>query len=461
MALVESTTNVEQKRQYRHNWAKLILSTIISVALGVFTVVYTIQQDKLARISREQELNIARENRKQDLSIAEETAARDVREREKLRKQTVYDFYIDELSETIFSRHFNRSNVNHLMKIRIQTLNAIHQLDLNQKREVILFLYENGLIRTSSSNTVNLRGVDLKGVQFVRSASFRCDLNDLYLAEVLADNILFDGCQLQRSVFNGASLNGAKFFNSITSNSRYEGADMVQAVFNLTNKYGSNFASADLRNASFSSNFQKNNFTNTDLFGSDQTEKGMSGGNNIIINTRFSNGSFSAIDTKQLVMDGGAEIMVGKQAGEETIVFVLFSLQNCNGSSKYWYSMNLNSKLYIVNKSYTNGSIQGIRGNCFFKFIKTFDAYQYIYVQQYSTFIDSSEAWYNISASLMCRSTEPDDEAYVILNFNNKDHLFYTRFSVKISKSLFVYNSNTFCLFQYRRKRTHPSSNTI
>ena len=323
MVLVKSTYNVEQKRQCQFNWAKLILSTLIPVLLGIFTIVYTIQENKLAeisreqelkiaRINREQELNISRETRKQDLSIAEENAARDVYEREKLRRQTVYDSYITEISKIIFDRAFNRSDVDQLMHIRIRTLNALHQLDLNQKREVIVFLYENGLLRANNANRVNLRGTDLTEVKFVRSSSFLCELQYLHLAEVLADNILFDGCQLDRSVFNGASLNGAKFLNSYVAHSSFEGTGMVQAVFNLSNEMYSNFASADLRNASFSDNIEASNFTNTDMFGGQLTMKALDNGRNIYINTRFPNGSFSAVNTKQLVMDGGAEIMVSK-----------------------------------------------------------------------------------------------------------------------------------------------------
>jgi len=299
-------------------------------------VFYTFQQDKLARYNREQDLNIARDNREQylniarynreqdlniardnreqDLRIAQEQAAQNVREREKLRKQAIYDSYIAEISKIILNSEFNKSDVKKLTYIRTQTLNALHQLDLNQKREVIVFLYENGLIRAKTSNPVDLRGADLTGVKFVRSASFLCELNDLYLARVLADNILFDGCQLKQSVFNGASLNGAKFLNSNTPDCSYEGADMVQVIFNGTNTWGVNFASADLRNASFFSTLTKTNCTNTDLSGSNLSKQSLSDPRNIYINTRFPNGSFSAIDTKQLVKDGGAEIIVSKQA---------------------------------------------------------------------------------------------------------------------------------------------------
>jgi uncharacterized protein YjbI with pentapeptide repeats len=77
----------------------------------------------------------------------------------------------------------------------------------------------------------------------------------------------------------------------------------------------SSFASADLRNASFSGMLLSEvNCTNTDLSGSDLTERDLNSYQNTYLNTRFPNGSFSAIDTKQLVVDDGAEIYVSKLA---------------------------------------------------------------------------------------------------------------------------------------------------
>ncbi len=313
--MLESTDEAQVKKKCCYSWAKLLLSASIPLLIGIFTVVYTLQQDKLGRINREQDLNIARANREQDLSIARESAAQDVRERTKIRKQTVYDSYIAEISKTIRNPDFNITDINQLTHISIQTLNALHQLDHDQKHEVIVFLYRSGLIRTNSLKPVDLRGADLTGVKFVRSATFLCDLNNLYLAGVLADNIVFDGCELEGSVFNRASLSGAKILNSHAPFSSYERAYMTQFVFNSTNTRSSNLASTDLRNASLSGIILTEvNFTNTDLSGSDLTDNALKLKPNTYINTRFPNGSFSAIDTKQLIVDGGAEIRVSKQA---------------------------------------------------------------------------------------------------------------------------------------------------
>jgi uncharacterized protein YjbI with pentapeptide repeats len=313
MAPAKLSDEAPVKKKCCYTWTKLLLSACVPLAVAIFTVVYTLQQDKLNQFNREQDLKIAREKAEQDLKIARENGEKAASEQEKMRKQTVYDSYIAEISQMVRNRDFNISDVNQLTYIRIQTLNALQQLDHDQKRQVIVFLYEHSLIRADSPKSVNLRGADLTGVKFVRSTSFLCELNNLHLAEVLADNIIFDGCQLERSVFNRASLHRAKFLNSYVIYSSYQGAYMVRSVFNNTNTGNSNFASADLRNASFSSFTKDGNFTNTDLFGSNLPVSNLLS-RNIIINTRFPNGSFSAIDTKQLVVNGGAEINMSKQA---------------------------------------------------------------------------------------------------------------------------------------------------
>jgi hypothetical protein len=73
-------------------------------------------------------------------------------------------------------------------------------------------------------------------------------------------------------------------------------------------------------------------------------------------------------------------------------------------------------------------------------------------LEQYSLFIDSGEARYNLSAYLMCRSAKPDDQAYVTVEFMTQDFIYKASLSALISKTLFVHNSNTFCLFQNHQK---------
>ncbi|CAF4880025.1 unnamed protein product [Rotaria socialis] len=89
-------------------WMKLFLSALFPLVFGIFTIVFTVQQD-----------SIARANREQDQAQADE-----------LRKQTVYDSFIADISKLLLYCNFNRSNVNSLRDIRVKTLNALRQLDV-------------------------------------------------------------------------------------------------------------------------------------------------------------------------------------------------------------------------------------------------------------------------------------------------------------------------------------------
>src|SRR3984957_6660534 len=90
-------TNVkmdERDKQAEHskqtcclNWFKIFLAALLPFVLGIFTIVFTLQQNSVARATREQDLYLA----------------------EKLRRETLFDNYINDISEFIISQKFNRN----------------------------------------------------------------------------------------------------------------------------------------------------------------------------------------------------------------------------------------------------------------------------------------------------------------------------------------------------------------
>ncbi len=65
---------------------------------------------------------------------------------------------------------YNRSNSEHLLQIRVKTLTVLHHVDINRKRDIILFLYESRLLR-SDIYRLDLTGADLSDMQFIGSSS--------------------------------------------------------------------------------------------------------------------------------------------------------------------------------------------------------------------------------------------------------------------------------------------------
>lgn len=294
-----SAIHVNRKRfkhKYCFKWIELFLSALFPIIFGIFTVVFTIQQD-----------SIARANRGQDQALADE-----------LRKQIVYDSFINDISKSLLRREFNRSDLNSLRDIRVKTLNALRQVDSKRKREIILFLYENELIRRNNITTETLLNIDqgdLSGIRFIRSSNIKCQLDNLHLPGVLASNLTFEDCRLPYAQFDGASMVGSKFIRSNLFSSKFVDANLTDALFYGNNMRNLNLSGATLVRAKiYYSRVEKVDFTNADLLDSDlnidQIIQSIGEKSNIFFNTRFPNGSFSIIDSSQLIKDNSAEQMV-------------------------------------------------------------------------------------------------------------------------------------------------------
>ena len=271
-------------------WTRILLTACLTLILGLFSVFYTLQQDSLAHSHREQ----------------------DQKNMEKIRRETIYDAYIGDISQYLFVESKARADI---MKvhIRVKTLNILRHLEASQKRDIVLFLYEHQLIRSDlPERAVDLCDADLTDVRFTRP----CNLDYLYLPGVLADKIVFDGCMLTRAVFNRTSMVGAKFIHTHASGAQFVAANLTNVIFLQTNNLNINFANAILVRSSFvdGPSPQKVNFTNADLFQSDLTQKQLSYvhhmDKNTLLNARLPDGSFSTIDSSQLINDGGAELSV-------------------------------------------------------------------------------------------------------------------------------------------------------
>ena len=159
---------------------------------------------------------------------------------------------------------------------------------------------------------LDLSEAQLNSVRFLPP----CFFNRLYLANIQADNISFDGCQLHSAVFNGASMRRANFSHTILTGSKFIEANLLWSEFAATPNRMINFTNANLREAKFSlgPTPQGVHFTNADLYRTDITDTQLlfyfEFEYNTLLNTRFRNGSFSAINSIQLIQDQSFELSV-------------------------------------------------------------------------------------------------------------------------------------------------------
>jgi hypothetical protein len=92
------------------NFCRLIFAALPTIVFGVFTVVFTLQQDSSARATREQ-------NQQQE----DETIRR-----------TVFKEYIGDMKDLLLNRANNQTINKTLRHIRVQTLTVLQDLDVRR-----------------------------------------------------------------------------------------------------------------------------------------------------------------------------------------------------------------------------------------------------------------------------------------------------------------------------------------
>jgi uncharacterized protein YjbI with pentapeptide repeats len=263
-----------------------------TIVFGVFTIVFTLQQNASAQATREQ----------------------DQRQADEVNRRTMFKDYIDDVKEILLDEEFEYNIVRSLLHIRVQTLTVLPNLDPRRKLSVILFLYENRLLQSNGQLRLDLRGADLNGMRFYKSSAQSCQLNYLDLPGVYAENIVFDGCLLFGAVFDDASMPGAHFHSCHLMGSTFHRSNLSQAKFNANHLYESSFASAQLTRSTIEGGiFQSVDLSNADLHQSSVSHQllfppiigGL--GPNIFLNTRCPDGEYSQLDTNDLIVDGQAQ----------------------------------------------------------------------------------------------------------------------------------------------------------
>ncbi|CAF1089084.1 unnamed protein product, partial [Adineta ricciae] len=175
------------KRQRPSSWCKLVASALVPCILGVFTIVFTLQQQELSKQQQEQE-------RWHQLDS---------------QQQTSFDTYINDVSNYLAQKSTMHAAIDKtsLLYIRTKTLTALRILDAERKKYVLLFLYESGLIRDFY---LDLRGADLSNVRLIGPYT----LDNLYLPDVFLSNAMFVDCHLTNATFDRSTMNNTQFIRS-------------------------------------------------------------------------------------------------------------------------------------------------------------------------------------------------------------------------------------------------------
>ena len=240
-------------------WYKLLLSGFVPVIIGIFTIVFSIQQHSIATKQRVQEQQSQLDAQRQSLFVA----------------------YIDEISHNLLSlSDYEKMQSKFLLHIRTKTLTVLRSLDVIRKKYIILFLYESQLLRHG--------GLDLSGADLTNAIFNRYHMN----------NAQFINSTLKLAVFAGAALDNSYFIRTTLVRANFSGTSLVRA----------NFLSAEV--------VQGIDFTNADLLYARFTESQLRGQRATVVphdfrHAQLPNGSFGPIDSKvNLVQNGDLETLI-------------------------------------------------------------------------------------------------------------------------------------------------------
>ena len=213
---------------------QFISTLILPILLGVFTIVITFNQQKIAREQWLGDQHELRQQRQQELNIA--NAQRDEQRRDSLKRyedELLLD-YVKEIGELLRESNGSlMSTTTTRILGRVKTLNALRQLDGSRSKLIIQFLYEalqltdrNGSIALDISKATLL---DITG----NALNTLDEIGTLSLRGATLENWRLNNSRLKKIDFSFAMLSNIDFSS-------------VQRLYEV------NFSSAELNNVDFS-----------------------------------------------------------------------------------------------------------------------------------------------------------------------------------------------------------------
>lgn len=283
-------------------WLKLFLSASIPLMIGIFTLVTTLQQQKLSTLQREQDKTDARLLREQ----SEQHTAR-------LQKDNIYSTYLDEVTKLLMSSNETKR----LVYIRAKTLVSLQKLNADRRKNVLLFLYESELIyhnpQKPMTSLLKVDSADFNGVSFEGTDESICSFKFLYLTHAYLSNASFISCYIDYSNFSSTIMHNTVFFKSLLFRTSFKFALLDKADFSSAKFYQTNFSGASLVGCNFTDAHWVNqavDFTSANLTGAIISNKLLE--RSTLKNALLPNGTWGPIQTKNLVLNGDAELGVSK-----------------------------------------------------------------------------------------------------------------------------------------------------
>jgi uncharacterized protein YjbI with pentapeptide repeats len=275
-------------------WLKLMLTALIPLMIGVFTIVSTLLQYKLSSQQRNQD--------KSDSLLFRQQSERHA---DSLQKETVLVTYLNDVSKLLMLENETKIFVH----IRTKTLTSLRQIDSERRKNLLLFLYESELIyqkpEQQISSLLKLDGADFNGIHFEHTIENHCSFTRLYLHNVYLSNSTFIKCYIDRANFSRSVMYNVMFCESMLIRTSFKWALLDNASFYRTKLTTMNFCGASLAGSRFTGTTWSNagvDFTNTNLTGAILSNEQLK--NSTLFNCILPNGTWGPIQMRNLVING-------------------------------------------------------------------------------------------------------------------------------------------------------------
>ena len=201
---------------------KFISSLLLPLALGVFTVVITFEQQKAAKQQRDEDRLASELQREQDKILNDEAY-----------KNELLNTYIKDIAKLLDEKNGSLTFDKVTATIsRAKTLNTFRELDPQRIIRIIRFLHEAGQLNyLQSPSSLDLSTAELRGIDFRESA-----INKQKLA-----NLSLIGMFLSDAIFTGIEMNSINFANTQFDNVSFSSNRLSKVNFLSTKFYNASF----------------------------------------------------------------------------------------------------------------------------------------------------------------------------------------------------------------------------
>jgi uncharacterized protein YjbI with pentapeptide repeats len=194
-------------------------------------------------------------------------------------REAALQAYINSMSEHLLHDNLRKSPEDAEIRsvARTRTLSTLRQLDGARKGQLIQFLYESGLITSTSTRPapiISLRDADLQDADLQDADLFYASLDGVDLHGASLDGASLHGASLVNADLHFALLRGANLRGAFLNKADLHGAYLQGAVLLYTRLNNANLRGADLRGVDLTNaGLPDADLRNADLRGAKVTSK--------------------------------------------------------------------------------------------------------------------------------------------------------------------------------------------